>query len=233
MSEHDQTSLGAYVLGGLEPDEVREVEEHLAGCAECRAELVELEEMKEFLGEVPPEAFLDGPPTDGDLMLQRTLREVRAVSAPSEPVPAAPAVAKKRGRWLAVAAAVVVVAGAIGGGVLIGRQTADTTPVAADTPPAGTKQVMVTRCGYRYDDGGDCRTTRGLELGHRQHRGAEGRGRVPDVRHRQVRQDVGAPGAGSSRRRQRTRGAASAVVCWCPSTRSVRSRSRPSRASTW
>jgi anti-sigma factor RsiW len=144
MSEHDQTSLGAYVLGGLEPDEIREVEEHLAGCAECRDELVELEEMKEFLGEVPPEAFLDGPPTDGDLMLQRTLREVRAVSAPSEPVPAAPVVAKKRGRWLAVAAAVIVVAGAVGGGVLIGRQTADNYPVAVDTPPAGTKQVMVS-----------------------------------------------------------------------------------------
>jgi hypothetical protein len=39
---------------------------------------------------------------------------------------------------------VVVVAGALGGGVLIGRQTADTTPVAVDTPPAGTKQVMVS-----------------------------------------------------------------------------------------
>jgi anti-sigma-K factor RskA len=139
MSEHDHSQLGAYVLGALEADEVREVDEHLAGCADCQAELVELEEMKEFLGEVPPEAFLDGPPADGDLLLQRTLREVRAASAP-ESVVAAP---KKRGRWLAVAAAVVVLAGAIGGGVLIGRQTVD-TPVAVDTVPAGSKQVKVT-----------------------------------------------------------------------------------------
>jgi hypothetical protein len=138
MSEHDQASLGAYALGALEPDEVREVDEHLAGCAECRAELAELEEMKEFLGEVPPEAFLDGPPPDGDLLLQRTLREVRA--ATPEPVVAAP---KKPTRWLAVAAAVVVVAGAIGGGVVIGRQSVD-TPVAVDAVPAGSKQVNVT-----------------------------------------------------------------------------------------
>ena len=83
MSEHDRSQLGAYALGALEPDEVREVDEHLATCAECRAELAELEEMKEFLGEVPPEAFLEGPPADGDLLLQRTLREVRELTSPT------------------------------------------------------------------------------------------------------------------------------------------------------
>jgi anti-sigma factor RsiW len=145
MSEHDPSQLGAYVLGALEPDEVREVDEHLAGCAECRAELVELEEMKEFLGEVPPEAFLDGPPTDGDLLLQRTLREVRAASAPQQaPAVTTPIAPKKRTRWLAVAAAVVVLVGAVGGGVLIGRQTTDNAPVATETIPAGSKQVMVS-----------------------------------------------------------------------------------------
>jgi len=133
MSEHDRSQLGAYALGALEADEVREVDEHLATCAECRTELAELEEMKEFLGEVPPEAFLEGPPPDGDLLLQRTLREVRATTT-AAPVP------KKRSRWLQVAAAVVVVAGALGGGVLIGRQGAD----QADVPVAGSKQVTAT-----------------------------------------------------------------------------------------
>ncbi|MEU4607958.1 zf-HC2 domain-containing protein [Kribbella sp. NPDC023972] len=128
MSEHDRSQLGAYALGALDPDEVREVDEHLATCAECRAELAELEELKEFLGEVPAEAFLDGPPPDGDLLLQRTLREVRTPVKP------------KRSRWLMVAAAVVVVAGALGGGVLIGRQTVDQT----DEPVAGSKQVTAT-----------------------------------------------------------------------------------------
>jgi hypothetical protein len=125
MSEHDHSQLGAYALGALEPAEIREVDEHLATCAECRTELAELEEMKEFLGEVPPEAFLDGPPEDGELLLQRTLREVR------QPVK------KSRKPWLLVAAAVIVVAGVLGGGVLIGRQTVD----QADAPVPGSRQV--------------------------------------------------------------------------------------------
>ena len=138
MSEHDRTQLGAYALGALEPDEVREVDEHLATCPECRAELAELEKMKDFLDEVPPEAFLDGPPEGGDLLLQRTLREVRTL----EPEPAhAPAPAKRRSRWLMVAAAAVVVAGALGGGVAIGRSTA---PEPVDQPVAGSKLVTAT-----------------------------------------------------------------------------------------
>ncbi len=126
MSEHERTQLGAYALGALEPHEARELDEHLATCPECRAELAELEEMKQFLGEVPPEAFLDGPPEDGDLLLQRTLREVRETTP----------VRKKRTPWLLLAAAVVVVAGALGGGVLIGRQTVG----EPDEPTAGYKQ---------------------------------------------------------------------------------------------
>jgi len=139
MSEHDRTQLGAYALGALEPDEVHEVDEHLATCAECRTELAELQEMNDFLGEVPPEAFLDGPPEGGDLLLQRTLREVRALAP--EPVPAAaPVKVKRRSRWLLVAAAFVLVAGALVGGVALGRQTAP----QADEPVAGYKEVTAT-----------------------------------------------------------------------------------------
>jgi hypothetical protein len=94
--------------------------------------------MKDFLGEVPPEAFLEGPPEGGDLLLQRTLREVREAS----PEPVAPVPAKRsRSRWLMVAAALVVVAGALGGGVAIGRSTA---PPQAAEPAAGYKEVTTT-----------------------------------------------------------------------------------------
>ncbi|WP_328326370.1 zf-HC2 domain-containing protein [Kribbella sp. NBC_00382] len=149
MSEHDHSQLGAYVLGGLEPDEIREVDEHLSGCAEAREELAGFEEMKEFLGEVPPEAFLDGPPEDGDLLLQRTLRQVRSEAAEAEPVGHQVAEqtaggSRKRGPWLLVAAAVVVVAGALGGGVLIGRQSVDEPVAGATPPPAGSKQATAT-----------------------------------------------------------------------------------------
>jgi len=144
MSEHDRTQLGAYALGALEPGEVQEVDEHLATCAECRAELAELAELKTFLGEVPPEAFLDGPPDGGDLLLQRTLREVRELSPEPAEAPAAPQrPAKRRSRWLLVAAALVVFAGALGGGVAIGRSTA---PQAGE-PAAGYKEVTTTDAG--------------------------------------------------------------------------------------
>jgi anti-sigma factor RsiW len=134
MSEHDRTQLGAYALGALEPAEAAAVDEHLATCAECRAELAELIEMKEFLGEVPPEAFLEGPPEGGDLLLQRTLREAREPQVQAPPP-------KRRSRWLMVAAAVVVVAGALGGGVVLGRSIAPD----ADTPVvAGSKQVTTS-----------------------------------------------------------------------------------------
>ncbi|MFC6163003.1 anti-sigma factor family protein [Kribbella jiaozuonensis] len=139
MNEHDRTQLGAYALGALEPGEVAEVDEHLATCAECRAELAELEEMKDFLGEVPPEAFLEGPPEGGDLLLQRTLREVRETSP--EPVVVEAPAKRRSSRWLMVAAAFVLVAGALGGGVALGRSTA---PPQAAEPAAGYKEVTAT-----------------------------------------------------------------------------------------
>ncbi|MFD7157417.1 zf-HC2 domain-containing protein [Kribbella sp. NPDC059898] len=130
MSEHDRTQLGAYALGALEPAEAAEVEAHLANCAECRTELAELSELTDFLGEVPPEAFLDGPPEGGDLLLQRTLRAARSPEETVAPV-------KRRSRWLLVAAALVLIAGVLGGGVAIGRATVP----ANDQPVAGSKQV--------------------------------------------------------------------------------------------
>ena len=94
--------------------------------------------MKEFLGEVPPEAFLEGPPEGGDLLLQRTLREVRRARTYRT---SQANCAKRRSRWLMVAAAVVVVAGALGGGVVSGGQYCTGRPI---TPVAGSKQVTAT-----------------------------------------------------------------------------------------
>ena len=138
MSDHDQSQLGPYALGALEPDDARIVEQHLAECADCRREVAELEKTKNLLGEVPPEAFLDGPPDDGDLVLQRTLRAARAADAVT------PAVRpSKRPRWIpAAAAAVIIAAAALGGGVLIGQETAD--PVESQTTVAGSKEVTAT-----------------------------------------------------------------------------------------
>ncbi len=49
------STLGAYVLGALEPDERREVEDHVRRCPICSAELAEFEGLPALLDRVRPE----------------------------------------------------------------------------------------------------------------------------------------------------------------------------------
>lgn len=118
---HDRAQLGAYALGVLDPVEARQVHEHLATCLDCRREVNELMMIRRALDQVPPEAFVDGPPQDGDLLLRRTLRQVRDESPPRRRV---------TGIVVAAAAAVVV---ALGGGVLLGRETVSTDQALPST----------------------------------------------------------------------------------------------------
>jgi hypothetical protein len=128
-SPHDRAELAARVLGLLDDAAARAVDAHLARCTPCRREWEELREMTDVLGEVPPEAALDGPP-DGDLVLQRALRQVRTE-------------ARATRRWrrarvaVAAAAAVAVV---LGGGLVAGRATAPESAVVAQTPGTVTLQ---------------------------------------------------------------------------------------------
>ncbi|MEU5693801.1 zf-HC2 domain-containing protein [Actinosynnema sp. NPDC020468] len=138
MTNHDPQLLGAYVLGALDPREGRAVEEHLATCPRCRSELAELRAMEEAMGGVPPEALLDGPPEGGDLLLQRTLRQVRRERG-------AQLTRRRVGVGVAAAAVVAVV---LGGGFAVGRGTAP-EPVAqpgtsVPAPPSGTKVGSTT-----------------------------------------------------------------------------------------
>ncbi len=122
--EHDRSPLAAYALGALDDGEKREFDAHLASCAECRAELEDLAALEAALGEVPPEAFIEGPPEGGDLLLRRTLRAARAERSRTV-----------RPRRLLVAAGVAaLLAVSLGGGVLMGRGTAPT--VQAGAPPS-------------------------------------------------------------------------------------------------
>jgi hypothetical protein len=119
---HDQAQLGAYALGALDPMEARLVHDHLAGCLDCQREVSELMMIRRALDQVPPEAFVDGPPEDGELLLQRTLRQVRAESAPP-----------RRRVTIAAMAAAVAVGVALAGGVLLGRETVSTPSAAPST----------------------------------------------------------------------------------------------------
>jgi anti-sigma factor RsiW len=136
---HNPEELGAHALGLLDAAQSRAVEEHLAGCPACRREWEELRGMVDLLDDVPPEAFLDGPP-DADLMLQRTVRQVR-VEATTQ---------RRRRRFLLTGVAAAALAVVLGGGVLVGRETAPPPPVVTAAPGAvqltggGTPGVSMT-----------------------------------------------------------------------------------------
>ncbi|MCX4524217.1 MULTISPECIES: zf-HC2 domain-containing protein [unclassified Streptomyces] len=140
---HEEELLGPYVLGVLDDEEVRRLEEHMTGCVRCREEVTALREMEAVLGEVPEEAFLDGPPQGGDLLLQRTLRQVRAEKTS----------ARRRGGGLVGLAAAAALAAVFWAGTQLGtddgRSVAQTPPPsptvsAAPTPVPGTKVASAT-----------------------------------------------------------------------------------------
>jgi anti-sigma-K factor RskA len=141
---HDHSSLGAYALGVLTPREATEVEAHLRTCPDGRREVSDLVNLRSVMDTVPPEAFIDGPPPGGDLLLQRTLRRVRAEEGQQ------PAAKPTMGRRLAaVAAAVVIVGGAFAGGIAVsGGGETPGTPVgiassATDANSGATMNVNV------------------------------------------------------------------------------------------
>jgi hypothetical protein len=120
--EHDHELLGAYALGVLDPGQTRAVHQHLASCSDCRRELSGLARMESALAEVPAEAFLDGPPDGGDLVLRRTLRAVRDDNARA-----------RRQRTALVAAGLVLVASvAAGAGIATGAHDGAGAGIAAE-----------------------------------------------------------------------------------------------------
>src|SRR5690349_3374653 len=128
---HDAVTLGCYALGVLDAHESLGVEQHLRGCPSCRAQVADFHRIRTALDDVPREAFLheleDDLPMPSDLVLQRTLRQIRQESAipqqreavprlraspPPVEEPPAPQHARAR-RWpgyLAAAAVAAVVA---------------------------------------------------------------------------------------------------------------------------
>jgi hypothetical protein len=77
-----RSNLGAYVLGGLEPEEAAEVRRHLAFCSSCQNELEELEGINQPLTAAPPLA--DPPDNLKDEILSRMREEMRLSSLKKE-----------------------------------------------------------------------------------------------------------------------------------------------------
>jgi hypothetical protein len=139
----DHADIDGYIVGSLDPDMLLAVEQHLATCEECRDEVRSLREVQELLASVPVEAFLEGPPDDADILLQRTLRQMRAEESGST---------GRRTRW-AAAAGVIGAAAALCVGVLVGRTTADAPQVVAEAPApvSASPEVPGTRFASAHD----------------------------------------------------------------------------------
>jgi len=131
--DHDHSMLGAYALGALDPREAQLVHEHLTGCPDAQREVADLTDLRAAMDDIPPEAFLDGPPDGGELTLQRTIRAARTEHAVSfQPLRTGPPMRRYRA-GLVAAAVVILAAVTLGGGILIGRQTAPSGGTVAES----------------------------------------------------------------------------------------------------
>lgn len=129
-------SLGAYLLGALEPTECAEVDAHLRECAACQRELAELAGLPSMLEQLRLEDVETGPAiTPPDDLFDRVAARARA----EEPAP-------QRGRFIryrrltAVAAAVVVLGGVAVGAVALSHNGGGS---------AGIRTVSATRGAVR------------------------------------------------------------------------------------
>jgi predicted anti-sigma-YlaC factor YlaD len=133
-------SLGAYVLGALDPADRSRVDSHLAGCADCRDELASFAALPGLLGRVSRSEVESEPVDPGPQLLERLLSAAASERRHD-----------KRRRILTLAAAGVIVLAAIGVSVGFGvtRDQHPNTPVVASqtftaTNPQTGVQATIT-----------------------------------------------------------------------------------------
>ena len=115
MSTHDELKANAagYVLGSLDAVERREFELHLAGCAECAAEVASLRPAIDALATTVPQVS------------PRAEVRARVLGSVGAGLQARPRQRAAVGPWLAVAAAIVIAVGAGLYALRVQRQMAD------------------------------------------------------------------------------------------------------------
>ena len=115
-------SLGAYVLGALDPADRSRVDAHLAGCADCRDELASFAALPGLLGRVSRSEVESEPVDPGPQLLERLLSAAAAERRHD-----------RRRRILTSVAAAVIVLAAIGVSIGFGvtRNQHSTPPVLA------------------------------------------------------------------------------------------------------
>ncbi len=133
-------SLGAYVLGALDPAERAELEVHLGGCAGCRQELATLAGMPGLLGRIDAAEAEQASEPAPERLLERTLGElVRRRRRDS-----------RRRTVAAAAAAVVLTASGAGGALALTASQQRSAPVGSQTvraadPSSGVRASVQLR----------------------------------------------------------------------------------------
>jgi predicted anti-sigma-YlaC factor YlaD len=113
-------SLGAYVLGALDPADRSRVDAHLAGCPDCRDELASFAALPGLLGRVSRAEVESEPADPGPQLLERLLRAAAAERRHD-----------RRRRILTSVAAGVIVLAAVGVTVGVTQSRHSTPPTVA------------------------------------------------------------------------------------------------------
>jgi anti-sigma factor RsiW len=130
--------LGAYVLGALEPDERRRVDEHLRDCPPCAAEYEELWPLPGMLGRVDPDDLQPVTVTPSADLFAR----MSAAAVGEQPAH------RLRSRTWALVAAVVLAVLGVGAAI-----TVWVTGTRGQTASASAGPVHVTVTATEADDG--------------------------------------------------------------------------------
>ena len=134
-------SLGAYVLGALDPVERAEVDAHLSDCAACRDELAGLAAMPGLLARVRIEDVLEPSPSPSPAMIARLLRRLRAAR-------------RARRRRFAVAGAAVTLAAAGMGAVVLSTGGSGPTGETASVAAVNARSGVSAKLGLRPESWG-------------------------------------------------------------------------------
>lgn len=109
-------SLGVYVLGALDSAERAAIDAHLAECVQCRAELAELDGLPRLLDRVSLEDLTPDPPPPSEDLFERVAAKARA-----EGVVELASRRRRYQRLAGIAAAFVLIVGAVVGGIAVAR----------------------------------------------------------------------------------------------------------------
>jgi len=128
-------SLGAYVLGALDPADRSRVDTHLAGCPECRDELASFAALPGLLGRVSRAEVESEPVDPGPQLLERMLSAAAAERRHD-----------RRRRTLTSVAAAVIVLAAIGVsvGFAVSHDRHSATTASASVVPGPSQTFTAT-----------------------------------------------------------------------------------------